>query len=531
MIISTMDKVQAVLFSELEKRGWLHAGSKNPVMVKNNCLFVYHNGDNDDTPVTSFKYDNGVTNMANSRPVLLNPANCSWHVERSGWLLAKGQLSPSIADLYEADDWEQYPITTEALYKCIDEVDTLANKSPVSLKAYKQHLQEKKVDKVVKTAVLSNKIIELGSYFKIIVVGLALPLDPDKVYYLDNIITGAMEVKTLTPSLNGFKKNGDIEIAADVFLTLVKEKYIQACDIEQEIVESTETVWAPLIADNEDVDFPKEFEELNIPSDKKHIIASAFHKNYNVTPMLNPALSRDTLEVLYKYGDDVDLSMFNNVALDRDAAFELLSLAKQGYCIDSLIDKGYSAEYLKAIFEDSYSELAVKDKQLREQGFNDEQIKTLIHIAFDGIDTSTLENVKYSALMMHMLWYTSKFPELETIQKLFREKAFMREELYVPADFLSGEELAALRKIMKTDYALTIGDMLWQEFIEKTLQELRYVTYTKKHGFILKTNGYGVGFEGNSYFVTSVLGEPRWRAICVNGRFVVNRENEKLIFS
>lgn len=42
MVISTMDKVQTVLFSELEKRGWLHAGSKNPVMVKNNCLFVYH---------------------------------------------------------------------------------------------------------------------------------------------------------------------------------------------------------------------------------------------------------------------------------------------------------------------------------------------------------------------------------------------------------------------------------------------------------------------------------------------------------
>lgn len=531
MALSSVDKMQAIVFKELLKRGWLRAGSKNPVMIKNDCLFVYHNGNNDDTPITSFDYSDGTITVANSRPVLLNPSGCSWHIEKHGWLLAKGQLSPSIADLFEVDDWSQYPITTEALNKCISEADAIASRSDISLKSCKQRLQEKKTDKVVKKAVLSDKIIELGSYFKLVIVGIAMPLDPNKVYYLDNIVTGAMEIKTLTASLNGFRKNGDIEIAADVFLTLVKEKYIQACEIEQEIVESTETVWAPLMVDNESVDFPHELNELNVSNDKKHLIASAFHKNYNITAMLNPELDRATVEVLYNYGDSVDLSLFNNVNIDKDAAFELLSLAKQGYCIESLVDKGYSSEYIKAIFDESYMGLSAKDRQLQEQGFNDEQIKMLIHLAFDGVDTKPLENPRYSPAMMHLLWYTKKFPELEVLQKLFVEKAFMRDELYVPADFLNGEELACIRYIFKTPYDLSIGDYSWDQFIEKTLNELRYVTYTEKYGFILKTNGYGVGFQGNSYFVTSVLMESRWRAICINGRFVVNRENENLILS
>ena len=330
-------------------------------------------------------------------------------------------------------------------------------------------------------------------------------------------------------NLSGVKRNGHFTIPVDLFLLLAREKAIEPCEIKDSIEIIDDTVWLGLEGTS-DVDFPECLSKFNIPKDKQSIVAQAFHDSLNITPFLNPRYNKEALKELYEFRETVALGEFSNLNCSADALHELLSLRSQGYCVDSLKVSDYSAEYIKAIFNESFNELREFESTLSSEGFTNDQIKELMHLYFDGVDISSIRNTSYSAQAMNMLAYIMMHPEFKELSDLFLEKAFSGESLYVPADFMSASEKACLRNIFKVNKTLIINGMDWNSFIEGFIENLRYVFYLQGKGFLFRAGNIGLGIEDNSFYLTEISNTPKWRATYINEEFYVNRSNESDIY-
>ncbi len=522
-----MDKAQEVIFKALKQSGWLQAGENNPYLAKNDFLFVYHKGDCNNNPVRRFEY--GSELKTNVRPVLLNPNRCSWHLERYGWLIDKGQVASAIAELYD-NSVEDFPNAAEILDELIKRVNDFADKSDIAIKAFKQHLVSVDSKERKRTVVESSDKIDKGSYFMTVNMALSCGLQHGKVYYIEDYNPNGFFISTMNNNLNGVKKNGNLLIPVEEFLKLVKSKFIYAVEIQEDLVTNTELVWKNL-EESQSVDFPAELQQFHVPKLKQHIIASAFNKSLNITPFLNNKFAKESLKVLFDYGErGIDISKFYRASFDKAALEEVLSLMEQGYCVDSLLDKDYSADYIKAIFDESYADLHTKEDGLKSLGFNQEQIKVILGLYFDGINTAFIENKEYSAKIMQLLFYAAKNPMLKPIADLFLSKAFESEKLYIPADFLTGKEKACVRNIFSVNNPLSIRGQSWEDFIEGMLESLRFVYFVPGKGFIFRTNNLGVGFDQNSFYVTEVTDIPKWRATLINDTFFVNKALENQLY-
>lgn len=522
-----MDKTQEVIFKALKQHGWLQAGENNPYLVKNDFLFVYHKGDFNNNSVRSFEYGNEL--RTNVRPILLNPSRCGWHLEKHGWLIDKGQLSSAIAELYD-NSAEDFPNAASILQELTDRVNNLADKSDIAIKAFKQHLVAKENKERKREVFESSANIAKGSYFMAVDIKLSCGLQHGKVYYIEDYNSNGFFINTMNNNLNGVKKNGNLLIPVEEFFTLVKRKFIYAVELREELVGSTELVWESLEG-SQSVDFPEELQQFHVPKLKQHIVAAAFNKSLNITPFLNNRFTKESLKVLFDYGErGVDISKFYRASFDKEALEEALSLMEQGYCINSLLDKDYSADYIKAIFNESYTNLRTKEDELKVLGFDQEQIKVILGLYFDGVDTTFIESKEYSAKIMQLLFYTVENPMLKPIADLFLSKAFESEKLYIPADFLTGKEKACIRNVFSINNQLSINGKSWEDFIEGMLENLRFVHFVPGKGFIFRTNNLGVGFDHNSFYVTEVTDIPKWRATLINGTFFVNKALENQLY-
>lgn len=524
----TVDKIADVISKALIKKGWLQAGANNNVMVKNNVLFVYHKGDYDNQPKRSFNYG-GEQMTTNCRPVLLNPSNCSWHLERFGWLLDKGNIQATIEDLYDAEA-NTMPGAKAILDELVERVDACACKSDIAIKSMKQRLTPIQTKKVQYSAEDTDKPLDKRTYFKAVGNPLPEPLRFGKVYYIQDYDSSNFYCDAMNNNLSGVKKNGHFTLPVELFLFLAKEKVIVPCEIRDSVEIVEDTVWLGLEGTS-NIDFPECLTEFNIPKSKQSIVAQAFNDSLNITPFLNPQYDKESLKVLYDFKDTVALGEFSNLDCDSATLQELLSLRSQGYCIDSLKHNNYSAEYIKAIFDESFGELRAFEAELAKEGFNTEQIRELMHLHFDGVNLEKIKNPDYSAHVMNMLAYTEAHPEFKQIANLFSEKAFSGEKLYVPADFMSADEKGSIRNIFKVgDNSLTMDGTPWNTFIEGLLDNLRYVYYLQGRGFLFRTGNLGLGIEDNSFYMTELTDIPKWRATYINEKFYVNRVNEPYLY-
>lgn len=523
-----VDRIQSVLFQALKEKGWLIAGKDNSILIKNDYLFVYHKGNTDNKePIRSFAYNGEL--IANNRPVILNPANCSWHIERYGWLLDKGQIASVISDLYEGDNTDKIA-ATEALTDLVTRIDTISEKSDIAIKSIKQRLTKVQKKEVQRNIVESDKNIDKGVYFKTLNVPLPCGLEYGKVYYVEDYDSNGFYITTLNKNLSGVRKNGDIIVPVDAFLLMVKNKYLIACELQEDFGYTEELEWVGLNSGS-DTDFPEELKVFNIPKEKQAIIAEAFYNHLNITPFLNPLLTKASLEILLDAGKrGIPVGIFNNVDMDVEAIKEVISLVEQGYSVNSLLNKGYTAEYIKAIFNESYSDLQEKEKELRTKGFNDKQIKVLVRMYFDGIDTAPYENINYSDQIMQLLNYASDNEDLHSLADLFCNRAFNGEKLYVPGDFLSGQEKANIRNIFYVENGLSIRDKEWNDFIEGILDNLKFIYFTPEQGFLFRTNNLGLGIEHNSFYITELTDTPKWRASYINEKFYVSKSLEEHLY-
>lgn len=522
-----MDKAQEVIFRILKQNGWLPAGENNPYLVKNDFLFVYHKGEINNISVRSFDYSNEL--KTNVRPILLNPSRCGWHLERYGWLIDKGQISGAIAELYDGNETD-FPNAASILLELVNRVNNFASKSDIAIKAFKQHLVPRENKERKREVFESSTSIDKGSYFMTVNIELSCGLQYGKVYYIEDYNSNGFFINTMNNNLNGVKKNGNLLISVKEFFELIKSKFIYAVEIREELVSNTELVWENL-EELQSVDFPAELQQFHVPKLKQHIVASAFNKSLNITPFLNNKFTKDSLKVLLNYGErGVDISKFYLSSFNKEALEAVLSLMEQGYCINSLLDKDYNAEYIEAIFNESYTELHNKENELKASGFNQEQIKVILGLYFDGIDTDFIENKEFSAKIMQLLFYTSENPMLKPMADLFLSKAFESEKLYVPADFLTGKEKACIRNVFSINNPLRINGKSWDDFIEGMLKNLRFVNFIPGKGFIFRTNNLGVGFDYNSFYVTEVTDIPKWRATLINDTFFVNKALENQLY-
>ena len=518
------DKAGCVIFNELEKHGWLQLGIDNSALIKNNFIFVYHKGNINEQSSRAFDYSN--LKSAN-RPILLNPSRCSWHIERFGWLIDKGQTPGAISNLFDVD-WSDYPDSTRILNEFVKRIDDYALMSDIAIKPMKQRQATVLKQEIKRSIVESNQIIDKGSYFKIVNAGIPCNLDPNFVYYLSDYNANGFLISTMSIDLSGAMKKGEFIIDTNTFLSLVKQKYLYAVEIHEEFVDVPSLEWQGITDNQESFDFPNELKLFNVPKTKQAIVAQAFNKCFNITPFLNQNLDREGLNLLLGAAEELlPIYKFNSLSINTDTIKELIDLIRQGYCVDSLLNADYSGDYIKAIFNESFAELQNFSAKLKSEGFNSEQIKELMHIHFDAIGIDKYCNIQYSARAINMLFYCDCNPLLKPLCDLFITKAFDgNESLYVPSDFLDGKMKACIRNVLSVNEDLFFKDLPWNSFIDELMENLRFVHYYNNLGFVFRTNGLGVGVDTNSIFITEITNIPKWRATLINEKFYICKINE-----
>ena len=513
-------KINSIVKNALFSNGWGTLGGSEGAFIKNDCIFVNH----------AFPIDGGAHNSINCiencrafQPVLCTPSGCDWHIERFGWLLASGKFDATFSSIYDETALEE---TVKAWDMFISDVIAIAEKSEIALKSIKSRLRTRvRKDSKLVSEFTGDKI-QPGGYFKVATNSAPDPFKINWVYKLESIVETGFYVKTLSASLTGFRKNGDLLIPHEYFLELVQNRIIADCKIANSAVEVSENVWVPLGA--ADVDFPTELRQFVSDKDKQLIVAEAFANAVNITPFLQPR-SKEALQALLDMSKaGFEVGSMCGVLDDALLIRKLTSFKELGYTVQSLVDAEYSAGYVEEIFEEMFPDLRDKESSLRSAGYNDEQVKFLVGLFFDGINTQPYEDSSFSSLEMQLMYFGDSHPEFSSVVSLFKEKALSGEDgLYVSADFLTAKEKSTLRSVFSTSKELEILGMSWNEYVGQVLQSLHTIYFVPELGFLLRTGTIGLGVVDNSYFITGLLNKPEWRATLINETFFVNRNNEK----
>lgn len=546
--LSLVTRTQRVICNELNHMGWDYVGEGDTgVMCRNDCLFVYHQSKLEVPSIKSFQYtEQGEVELVsrltkvsarvpslhvNARPILLNPTRCSWHVERFGWLLLKGNSSSTLADLYGVENRDNYPTVTKILMDLVTQVDAIADLDEVALKGIKKREIEKEDSVVVSHAVASTAPIQPGSYFKATNPKLFGIFKEDVVYKLKEInADNTISISEMNGTFTALRKTKDIVIGASEFLAIIKNKDLMAVSLEDGVETVKVTDWASFDVLGVPVGLPVEFEYFNL--DNKHglIVSAAFNANYNYTALLDNSLNEDTLVALYEFiSEGFDATPFIGLKINAEQVRKLFGIRKQGYDVSKLIAANLDAKTLQVVFEEDMMMLDDVEKQARLAGYDSSQIVALKRAYFRGVKL-TDATPALPALALALKQELVVDPDNYAAKCLLNNGLFSESSVYMPWSSIDSKAKAYMRKHLIAPAELSINGKSWNSFLDEVFSGARYLKFVEGMGFLAVCSQRTLGWDSNSLVAYDVMGAPTWRATLINDIFYVNREFEGEIY-
>lgn len=524
MKVSSEYVLHNLYFNALIEKGWQLCSGYGGVLTKNGCIFFDHSFTPDERNFVSCVGDEGELLHKPVR-VQLNPNKCNWHIESLGWLLKRGYYNDRFAILEDSPELTELKNDFDSEINEIDYVATLSVVERRSLKMKPVNIP--KTNMVLKPVPCSNEIEE-GSFIRVTKTVDNNPLFVEGACYQIDFVTDRVVILRV---INKRYKLTDKSYQSDVieFLRFIQDGTVECIEIK-EVQETTYTKeWTSLgIGASSDI-LPKQLKDCKATDTRKMMIATAYVQCQNFTPYLNTGLKDVSCENITQL---IELN-YDNVGLAYGSigsavCKKIVELSLDGYDISNVPVDGVIYSDLCELIDEEFEALKEFDK-LTAESFSLDQIRMLKRVNFFKERDPDLINSSYTPSVIKMLSYLKKYKCSKSVSKYLAAQMLGDKEPYVSKMFCTVEVITFMRLFLKTDRDLYFLDTSWNDFIEKVLEGSYYISFSEKRGLLLSNGTIEIGRDFNSYVVYERGGRPLWRAVLINGGFIVNRSKENEI--
>ena len=524
-------KILELIIYQMRKLGWDIVNNElSGIFHKNGITFVTTLGAKDRGPaLTEFDYNHQYLPSCDR---VVNPKQASWFCEKDGYLLLKGKVSSHIADLYDQADGNLATIPTLSF---VAEADELCYMSPHQLRGLKQVI-------VTKYTKVDSPIVK-RSPSKLMDTRLFRFLEGDSGEWGDvQYVIDVRQISNQEPIVIFAKANADgtkatngrqMQIGASVLAGLFKEEKAEIVSISHGLVDSEVKVWDSPFG-GATAKLPNEFSKFGLTQEYKRVVSIAFNENLNYTELLKSDKEEELADTYLEFvRARVTMSDLAGKGFNREQLQFLLRQRLHGYSVTRFAKSVYSISDMQSTLDDLKGSLIEIRSQAIADGASIEVAEFMEAVATRRYGTQHLDATD-SILVAKLKDYKLRSKEdlicdfmLRNGQELRDDNAIVCFWVYVPEDVR-----IALRKRFMTDIPLVVNGFDWAVFLDDVMKYAISFMFTSDT-ILVNFSGYLLGRDENSFFV-SKASEPSkflWRAVCVNGVYYANTENEKTIFN
>lgn len=522
MALKRIDKQKEVLRKYLSEMGWHYANTTGTglCMIKNNFYLWVEPDKIEIQPIQDAKGSEylGV-------PVNFQSRDCTWYVTNDGLILDSGKLPISLAKTYDfgkdSDGWDK---TSEFLTR-IDNYSSMSKNVSLLCKSKEVVFTSGSSEQV---AVYSNKSIpetKLFSTPKRVDLQDGASILPKVLYEVVGADSGNFAVAQKSEDFIGVDEKTKVTIPFDTFVSLAQQGALISMEIAQRVNTSKAVTLEKLCSEDTTVNLTDIFEDFNLSSGQRTLVASALAQGFNPTPLLDSRYSIDELQKIYNIVvSGVNTKAMVNKKLPSETLTLLEDIASKELPIEMFCKESANPVMLRRQYE-GISETVVK--KLQEQGSTSAAYQLIAtRAAFEKRSIETLEDS--GKLLSIQLSYLAQGGD--HLANLILQRGIIENQLaYVSWMSLSEDDRDKILLRFKCEN-MTIHGVDWNFYLENNRGQISNLLFDSQLGYLLEFCSVQVGCDYNSACMFDSMRNVLWRSLYVNEKFYTYEDNSLASF-
>ena len=520
--MNIQDKIKAVIFPVLAAKGWRAVyNTGSGVYSKNGCVLVLY-GNHRKKEAASDSFDR-MGCLADAFTVYTLPG-ISWHLEQHGWLLAKGQISSDVGMVF---DFPDDPVYRKALDDLADKLDSIASAS------YEQNLRlrtrpaklyrrgkKKSIVESAKTSGISEYVMPLTK-----VNGIQGALFEGCAYQLLDVLEDSVILTEV--SIDGASAQGPlIAVSRPLFMKACQIGAFKNMEIFEENVDEEYVEWVSAF-DKDAEALPNELDAFGLTGLQRANLCSAYSRNLYYSILLPDVFSaEESAEVLVLLQEGRDLYALLGKHFNMAQLAVIKKFVRNDYCLDLIAGRDWQGSDMELWAEDFFTGMSAEEQALRAEGLTAGCIKGFQQVRSFSYDCDYVKEGA-DAASMHLMYlkHDGVFPVL--CGCMLDRGVAAGQGVCAHWEDVPKEAKAELRRMFSGGSGIVVCGTEWDDYLDRLLGSAHYLLFHVKRGFLVKYNNLSLGRDSNSFVFYNAAFEPVWRAVYVNGEFVINRAHEE----